>query len=74
MTEGADKVCNSIGRATISTNQNPQSSQGLNHQTRSAQGGTYDSSCICALSGIYGREGLWSYEGLIPQHKGTLVW
>jgi hypothetical protein len=26
-TEGAEGVCNPIGRATISTNQNPQSSQ-----------------------------------------------
>jgi hypothetical protein len=27
-------ACNPIGRTTISTNQNPQSSQGINHQQR----------------------------------------
>ena len=32
----------------ISTNQNPQSSQGLNHQPRSTHGGTHGSSCICS--------------------------
>jgi hypothetical protein len=31
-TEGAEGVCNPIGRTTIPTNQTPQSSQGLNHQ------------------------------------------
>jgi hypothetical protein len=29
--EGAEGVCNPIGRTTISTNQTPQSAQGLNH-------------------------------------------
>jgi hypothetical protein len=28
--EGAERVCNPIGRTIISTNQSPQSSQGLN--------------------------------------------
>jgi hypothetical protein len=42
MAEGAKVVCNPIGRTTISTNQNPHSSQGLNHQQRS----THGSSCI----------------------------
>jgi hypothetical protein len=41
-TEGAEGVCNSIGRTTISTNQSPQISQGLIHQPRS----THGSSCI----------------------------
>jgi hypothetical protein len=31
-TEGAEEVCNLIGRTSISTNQIPQSSQGLSHQ------------------------------------------
>jgi hypothetical protein len=31
-TKGAEEVCNPIGRITISTNEMPQSSQGLNHQ------------------------------------------
>jgi hypothetical protein len=57
---------NPIGRKTISTNQNPQSSQGLSHQPKSTPG----SSCIyiypmMALSGINGRRGPWSYEGSI---------
>jgi hypothetical protein len=34
-TEGAEGVCSPIGGTTISTNQNPQSSQGLNHQPKS---------------------------------------
>jgi len=44
-TEGADSVCNLIGRTTISTNH---SSQGLNHQPRSTHGGTHGSTCICS--------------------------
>jgi len=42
-TEGAEGVCNPIGKTTISTNQ---SSQGLNHQPKSTHGGTHGSSCI----------------------------
>jgi hypothetical protein len=41
------KVCNPIGRTTISTNQNPQTSQRLNHQPKSTHEGTLVSSCIC---------------------------
>jgi hypothetical protein len=33
-TEGAEGVCNPIGRTTISTNQTPQSSQRLSHQPK----------------------------------------
>jgi hypothetical protein len=47
-TEKAEKVCNPIGRITISTIQIPQSSQGLSHQPRSTHGGTHGSSCICS--------------------------
>ena len=39
---------NPIGRTTISTNQTPHSSQGLNHQPKSTHGGTHGSSCICS--------------------------
>jgi len=46
-TEGAEGVCNSIGK-TISTNQIPQSSQGLSHQPKSTHGGTHGSSPICS--------------------------
>jgi hypothetical protein len=47
-TEGAEGVCNPIGRTTISTNQTPQSSQGLNHQPKSIHGLVHDSSYICS--------------------------
>jgi hypothetical protein len=36
------------GRTTISTNQTPQCSQGLNHQPKGTHGGTHGSSCICS--------------------------
>ena len=36
--EGAEGDCNPVGRTTISTNQTPQSSQRLNHQTKSIHG------------------------------------
>jgi hypothetical protein len=35
---GVEEVCNHIGRIIISTNQNLQSSQGLNHQPKSTHG------------------------------------
>jgi hypothetical protein len=47
-TEEAEGVCNLIGGTTISINQNPQSSQGLNYQSKSTHGGTHDSSLICS--------------------------
>ena len=37
-TEGAEGVCNSIGRTTTSTNQYPRNSHRLNNQTKSTQG------------------------------------
>jgi hypothetical protein len=58
-TEGAEGVCNPIGRTTISTNQtppsplHPPSSQGLKHQPKSAHGGTHGSSCICSRGCSY---------------------
>jgi hypothetical protein len=42
------RVCNSIGRTTISTKQNLQSSQGLNHQPKSTHGRTHGYSWICS--------------------------
>jgi hypothetical protein len=45
-TEGAEEVCNPIGKTTISNNQTLQSSQGLNHQPKSTHGGTHGSSHI----------------------------
>jgi hypothetical protein len=47
-TEGAEDVCNPIGKRTISTNQTPQSSQGLKHQWRRTHGGIHGSSHICS--------------------------
>jgi hypothetical protein len=43
-TKGAEGVCNYIGRTILSTNQTLQSSQGLNHQTKS----THGFNCICS--------------------------
>jgi len=45
-TEGAEGVYNPIRRTTISTNQilYPQSSQGLNHHSKSTHGATHGSS------------------------------
>ena len=45
-TEGAEGICDVIGKRTISTNQTPQNSQGLNYQPKSAHGGTHGSSHI----------------------------
>jgi hypothetical protein len=58
-TERAEGVYNPIGRTTISTNQTPQNSQGLNHQPKSTNGGTYVSICICSRGLTY----LASMEG-----------
>jgi hypothetical protein len=44
--EGAEGVCKPIERITISTNQTPQSPQGLNNQPKNTHGGIYGSSCI----------------------------
>jgi len=46
--EGAVGVCSPIGRTTMSTNQTPHSSQGINHQPMNTHGGTHDSSHICS--------------------------
>ena len=47
-TEGAEGLCNSMGRTTISTNQTSQSYQGLSHQPKSTHGGAHGSSRICS--------------------------
>jgi hypothetical protein len=46
-TEGAKAVCIPIG-GTISTNQIPQTSNGLNHQQKSTHRCTHGSKCICS--------------------------
>jgi hypothetical protein len=73
-TEGAEGVCNPIGRTTISTNQ---SSQGLNHQQKSTHGGTYGSSHIfsrewpCQAS--MGEEALGPVKVLCPRVRERQV-
>jgi hypothetical protein len=56
--EGAEEVCNLIGRTTISTNRTPQSYQGLSQQLHMKQ--------RMSLSGINGMRGPWSCEGSCP--------
>jgi hypothetical protein len=46
ITEGAEGVCNPIGRTTVSNNRIPQSFQGVNHQLMSINGGTHSSSFL----------------------------
>jgi hypothetical protein len=67
-TEGAEGVCNPIGRTTISANQTPsshppQSSQGLNHQPKSTNVGTHDSSRYVAEDGLV--EHQWEERPLV---------
>jgi hypothetical protein len=50
--EGAEGVFKPI-RITISNNQTPQSSQGLDHQPKSTHEGTHGSSCICGRGWPY---------------------
>ena len=47
-TEGAERVCNLLGKTTLSTNQTPLSSQGPNHQSKSTHGGIIGSSYLCS--------------------------
>ena len=44
-TEESEVVCNSIGQTAISTDQTPQSSQGLNYQPEFTNGGSDGSRC-----------------------------
>jgi hypothetical protein len=50
--EGTEGVWHPIAR-TISTNQNSQSSLGLNHQSKNTHGGTHGSNCICSRGWPY---------------------
>jgi hypothetical protein len=56
MTEGAEGVCNPIGRTTISTKHTPQSSQGLGHQPKSTHGGAHGASHILTEDGLVGHQ------------------
>jgi hypothetical protein len=66
--ERAEGDRNPIGRTTISTNQTPQSSQGLNHHPKSIQGLVHASNYLCSRGLPYlasmGREVLdvWKLE------------
>jgi hypothetical protein len=59
-----------IGRTTILTNQTPQSSQGLNHQTKSTHGATHGSSHIYSRGWPWwasiGREALGPLKAQCP--------
>jgi hypothetical protein len=69
-TQGADGVYSSIGGTTICTNKYPQSSEGLNHQPKSAHGGTHGSSCLCIRGWLsrssMGGEALGPVKALCP--------
>ena len=47
-TQGAEGVCSPIGGTTIWSYQYPQSSLGLNHQSKKTHRETHGSSCICS--------------------------
>jgi hypothetical protein len=72
-TQGAEGVCIPMAR-TIWTNQYPQSSLGLNHQSKKTCGGTYVSSCICSRGWpswpLVGGEALGLCEDSMPQYRG----
>jgi hypothetical protein len=63
-TEGAEGICNPKGGTTITTNQTPKGSHGLNHQPRSTRGGTHSSSHICSRG--WTRGGSMGEEALGP--------
>jgi hypothetical protein len=46
-TEGAMRVCSTMGGATMSTGKTPESSWELDHQPKSTHGETHDSDRIC---------------------------
>jgi len=65
-TKRDEGVCNTIGRTTISTNQNPQGSQRVHmgdpwHQPHMSQ--------RMALSGINKGRNPWFCEGFFPQYR-----
>ena len=47
VTEGAEGVCNRMGRAMASTGQTPGAPRGLDHQPKNTHGGTHGSGCNC---------------------------
>jgi hypothetical protein len=63
-TEGAEGDCNPIGRTTISTNWTTQSSQELNHHTKSIHGEIHGSSYIFSYIYIAEDNLIWNqWEG-----------
>jgi hypothetical protein len=76
-TEGAERVCNPIGRTTISANQSPQSSQELNHQPKVHMEEPMAPAAYVAEDGLIWhqiRRGPWPCKGLIPQCRGMPGW
>jgi hypothetical protein len=55
-------VCNSTKGTTISTNQAPQSSQGLNHQSKNTHGVSHGSRCSRGWLSLLSKGG----EALVP--------
>jgi hypothetical protein len=75
-TEGAKRDCNSIGRTTVSTNLNSQSSPGLSHQSKSIHGLFHDPYYIynrgLPCLSLLVRRCPWSCWGLMPQRRRVL--
>jgi len=73
-TEVAEGLCNSIRRTTLSTNQNPQNSQGLKYQPKSTHGVTHGSIYICSrgwpCQASMGVKALGPVKGLMSQCRG----
>jgi len=65
-TKGAEELCNSTGRTTISTNQIPQSSWGLNYQPKSTHGETHGSNRICSSVSVMEGEALGPVKAHFP--------
>ena len=72
-TEGAEGVCNLIGRTKISTNQTLQNTQGLTIEYTWWDLWLQLHMCqSITLSAISGRGSPWFCEGLMPQYRGML--
>jgi hypothetical protein len=68
----AEGICSPIKRTTISTNQTPQSSEGLNHQSKSTHWGTHGSSHICSRDGLVGHQ--WEGRLLVLWRLDAPAW
>jgi hypothetical protein len=62
-TKGAEGICNPIGKTTISTNQMPQSSQGVNYQQKVHMKGPMAPAAYVAEDGLVGHQ--WKERSLV---------